>query len=37
MRTLYPEIAPYQTGMLAVDDRHSLYWEQCGNPTTNRW
>ena len=23
MRTLYPEIAPYQTGMLAVDDRHS--------------
>ena len=32
MRTLYPEIAPFQTGTLKVDDRHSLYWEQCGNP-----
>jgi proline iminopeptidase len=32
MRTLYPEIAPYQTGTLRVDDRHVLYWEQCGNP-----
>ncbi|HRO63051.1 prolyl aminopeptidase [Thermomonas sp.] len=32
MRTLYPEITPYQTGTLAVDDRHTLYWEQCGNP-----
>ncbi len=32
MRTLYPDIAPYQTGMLKVDDRHTLYWEQCGNP-----
>jgi proline iminopeptidase len=32
MRTLYPEIAPYATGTLQVDDRHTLYWEQCGNP-----
>ena len=32
MRTLYPEIAPYETGTLQVDDRHTLYWEQCGNP-----
>ncbi len=32
MRTLYPEITPYQTGTLQVDARHSLYWEQCGNP-----
>ncbi len=32
MRTLYPEITPYQTGMLQVDERHALYWEQCGNP-----
>ena len=32
MRSLYPEIAPYQTGTLAVDERHTLYWEQCGNP-----
>ena len=32
MRTLYPEIEPFDTGMLAVDDRHTLYYEQCGNP-----
>ena len=32
MRTLYPAITPYMTGMLAVDDRHTLYYEQCGNP-----
>ena len=32
MRTLYPEITPYQTGTLQVDSRHTLYWEQCGNP-----
>ena len=32
MRTLYPEITPYDTGRLQVDDRHSLYYEQCGNP-----
>src|SRR6476660_9301756 len=32
MRTLYPEIEPFDSGMLAVDDRHTLYYEQCGNP-----
>jgi len=32
MRTLYPDIEPYQTGTLKVDDRHTLYFEQCGNP-----
>ncbi|MEO5628977.1 MAG: prolyl aminopeptidase [Thermomonas sp.] len=32
MRTLYPDITPYQTGTLQVDNRHVLYWEQCGNP-----
>ena len=32
MRTLYPEIAPYDSGTLQVDGRHTLYWEQCGNP-----
>ena len=32
MRTLYPEIEPFDTGTLAVDDRHTLYYEQCGNP-----
>lgn len=32
MRALYPEIEPYDSGMLQVDDRHALYYEQCGNP-----
>ena len=32
MRSLYPEITPYRSGMLAVDARHTLYWEECGNP-----
>jgi proline iminopeptidase len=32
MRDLYPEIEPFDQGMLAVDDRHTLYYEQCGNP-----
>ncbi|MEG3191116.1 prolyl aminopeptidase [Lysobacter sp. D1-1-M9] len=32
MRTLYPEIQPYDTGLLKVDDRHTLYYEQSGNP-----
>ena len=31
-RTLYPEIEPYETGMLDVGDGHSLYWELTGNP-----
>ena len=29
---LFGEIQPYATGMLAVGDGHSLYWEQSGNP-----
>jgi proline iminopeptidase len=32
MRTLYPEIEPYDSGFLAVDGRHRLFYEQCGNP-----
>ena len=31
-RTLYPEIEPYETGMLDVGDGHRLHWELCGNP-----
>ena len=27
---LFPEIDPYVTGRLAVDSRHTLYWESCG-------
>jgi proline iminopeptidase len=26
----FPAIEPYETGMLAVDPRHTLYWEQSG-------
>ncbi len=29
---LYPPIEPRQQGMLAVDQRHTLYWEESGNP-----
>jgi len=31
-RTLYPEIEPYASGMLAVSPLHTIYYEQCGNP-----
>ena len=31
-RTLYPEIEPYDSGMLNVGDGHSLYWERVGTP-----
>jgi len=29
---LYPSIEPYRTGRLPVDELHTLYWEECGNP-----
>lgn len=29
---LFPEIEPYSSGFLEVDDEHKLYWEQSGNP-----
>jgi len=32
MHTLYPPIEPYASGQLRVDERHTLYYEQCGNP-----
>ena len=32
MRTLYPEIEPYQTGTLSVSQLHTLSYEECGNP-----
>lgn len=31
-RKLYPALRPYSTGFLQVDDIHTLYWEQSGNP-----
>ena len=32
MRALYPEIEPYEHGMLEVGDGQQIYWEACGNP-----
>ncbi|MEM8607760.1 MAG: prolyl aminopeptidase [Myxococcota bacterium] len=32
MPGLFPDIEPYDHGYLRVDDRHSVYYEQCGNP-----
>ncbi len=31
-RTLYPEIEPYETGMLDVSEGHQLYYERVGTP-----
>ncbi|HYD99744.1 MAG TPA: prolyl aminopeptidase [Alphaproteobacteria bacterium] len=31
-RDLYPPIEPHRSGRLAVDDIHTLYWEESGNP-----
>ncbi|UCH30665.1 MAG: prolyl aminopeptidase, partial [Myxococcales bacterium] len=32
MPGLFPEIEPFDSGQLRVDDVHSVYYEQCGNP-----
>jgi proline iminopeptidase len=29
---LFPELEPHAAGRLSVDGRHTLYWEECGNP-----
>ncbi len=29
---LYPPLATNRSGRLALDARHALYWEECGNP-----
>lgn len=29
---LFPEITPYSSGFMKVDETHEIYWEQCGNP-----
>lgn len=31
MKTLYPEIEPFDTGFLRVSDLHQIYYERCGN------
>jgi len=30
LRSLYPEIEPFETGMLDVGDGHTIYWERVG-------
>ena len=32
LRTPYPAIEPYDSGLLKVSPLHTLYYEQCGNP-----
>ena len=32
LEPLYPEIEPYEHGMLSVGDGHRIYWEVCGEP-----
>ncbi len=32
MNQLYPEIEPFDSGMLKVSDLHNIYFERCGNP-----
>ena len=31
-RELFPEIEPYESGLLPLDGVHTMYWEQSGNP-----
>jgi proline iminopeptidase len=33
MKALYPEIEPYDCGMLDAGDGNRVYWETCGNPS----
>ena len=28
----YPDIEPYETGLLETGDGNLVYWEACGNP-----
>lgn len=32
MRDLYPEIEPFNSGMMKVSDIHTIYFEEAGNP-----
>jgi proline iminopeptidase len=32
MKTLYPEIEPFDSGMLPVSDLHTIHYERVGNP-----
>lgn len=32
MKNIFPAIEPFDSGYLAVDNRHRMYYEQCGDP-----
>jgi hypothetical protein len=32
LNQFYPEIAPFNDFLLAVDEQHQVYVEHCGNP-----
>jgi proline iminopeptidase len=32
LRSLYPPLEPFESGLLDVGDGHRIYWERCGNP-----
>ncbi|HYM96779.1 MAG TPA: alpha/beta fold hydrolase, partial [Candidatus Sulfotelmatobacter sp.] len=32
MTGLYPEIEPYESGLVETGDGNLVYWETCGNP-----
>ena len=32
MAELFPEIEPFDSGLLDVGDGNLVYWETCGNP-----
>lgn len=32
LRDYYPPLEPHASGFMPVDDLHTLYWEECGNP-----
>jgi len=32
LRSFYPEIEPYEQGMMDTGSDHTIYWESCGNP-----
>ena len=32
LRTYYPPIEPFKTGVLDTGEGHQIYWELCGNP-----
>lgn len=39
LRDLYPALEPFKSGMLAVDEKHKIYWEACGkeNGSPGAW